>query len=318
MGWFGKALRGAVQLACVVVMSFAQPLVAQPVPRSAAWEIRPLPTVNADRHIQVLWRAASHSAALYRLVVIPGSGCAGMGPLAERYFEGLQAAEIWIFHKPYSRPWVATPPDRCAGDFVQYDSLGRWQADALAALQAMLQQPSRLPVLLLGISEGAEILPALAAQSGSALVGLVLLSAPGLDPAQTFQLQLKKMGRSEVWSELQARVRSTLPNDHVVHGRSLRYWRDLWGWSLVEPLWAIRAPVLQVWGDADELIPPVAYQAFAEQSRGRVMALCSWRWPRANHALRMPAGVQAQQQLWPVLDRWVRHGRLDCPGSMVR
>ncbi len=296
-------------------MPLAQPLFAQAASSTAPWEIRSLPTTHADRNIRVLWRAASHGPALYRLVVIPGSGCAGMGPLAERYFEGLQAAEIWIFHKPYSQPWVATSPDRCAGDFVRYDSLGRWQADALVALQAMLQPSRPLPVLLLGISEGAEILPALAVQSASALMGLVLLSAPGLDPSQAFQLQLKKMGRSEVWSELQAMVRSALSDDHVVHGRSLRYWRDLWGWSLTKPLSAIRVPVFQVWGDADELVPPVAYQAFAEQSRDRVMALCSWRWHRANHALRTPEGVQAQQQLWPVLDRWARQGRLGCPGN---
>lgn len=241
-----------------------------------------------------------------------------MGPLAQRYFEGLQAAEIWIVHKPYTRPWVATPPEQCGDEFVQYDSLVRWQTDALVALQTILLQRPHLPLLLIGISEGAEILPILASQSGDLLMGLVLLSASGLDPVRAFQMQLEKMGRADVWAALRVKVQSALPAEHLVHGRSLRYWRDLWGWALAEPLFAINRPVLQVWGDADELIPSLAYQAFAEQSRGQIMALCSWRWPGANHALRTPEGMQAQQQLWLVLDRWARHGKLDCPASATR
>lgn len=306
-------LSGALLGWCSVVMALVMPLVAQPADRPVSWKIHRLPTAHVDRYVQVLWRAASHGPALYRVVVIPGSGCAGMGPVAQRYFEGLQTGEIWIFHKPFSRPWVSTPPDQCESDFVQYDSLARWQADALVALESLLQQPSPLPMLLLGISEGAEILPALAAKSGSALMGLVLLSAAGLDPAQTFQLQLQKMGREEVWTELQALVRSTWPDDHVVHGRSLRYWRDLWSWSLAEPLRVSRATVLQVWGDADELMPLSAYLAFSQPGQDRAMVLCSWRWPSANHALRTNKGVQVQQKLWPLLDRWARNGQLDCP-----
>lgn len=298
-------------------MALAQPLGAQPLSMTAIWQIRPLPTAQADRQIQALWRAASHGPPLYRLVVIPGSGCAGMGPLAQRYFDGLHAAEIWIVHKPHTRPWVATPPDQCDNQFVQYDSLLRWQTDALAALQTVSLQRPHLPLLLMGISEGAEILPALAAHSGDLLMGLVLLSAPGLDPVQAFQLQLHKRGQATVWAELEVKVKSALPDEHLVHGRSLRYWRDLWGWVLSVPLFAINRPVLQVWGDADELIPSSAYQAFAEQSRGQIMVLCSWRWPGANHALRTPEGMQAQQQLWPILDRWARYGKLDCPASVT-
>lgn len=303
--------------ACVALMASLHPGRALAATGSAAWQIRPLPTAHADRQVQALWRGASAGPALYRLVVIPGSGCAGMGPLAQRYFEGLQAADIWIFHKPHSRPWVATPPDQCSDDFVQYDSLARWQADALSALQAVLQESARLPVLLMGISEGAEILPALAAHTADALLGLVLLSAPGLDPVNAFQWQLQAMARPEVWPELQARVHSARPDDEVVHGRSLRYWRELWRWSLSAPLWASRWTVLQIWGDADEQVPPAAYRAFAERSQGQAMTLCSLRWPGANHALRTPEGLQAQQQLWPVLDRWARQGQLDCPQPLT-
>ena len=255
---------------------------------------------------------------MYRLVVVPGSGCAGMGPLAQRYFEGLQAAEIWIIHKPFTRPWVATHPDQCGDEFVQYDSLLRWQTDALAALQTLSVQRPPLPLLLMGISEGAEILPALAAQSADGLLGLVLVSASGLDPVRAFQLQLQKMGRAEVWPELRAKVHSALPNELVVHGRSLRYWRDLWGWPMTDPLLNIKKPVLQVWGDADELLPASAYQTFFALIRGGTMALCSWHWRGANHALRTPEGIQVQQQLWPVLDRWARDGELQCPLSPTR
>ena len=71
-------------------------------------------------------------------------------------------------------------------------------------------------------------------------MGLVLLSASGLDPVRAFQLQLQKMGRAAVWSELRANVHSALPDGLVVHGRSLRYWRDLWGWPMTEPQLTIK------------------------------------------------------------------------------
>ena len=54
-----------------------------------------------------------------------------------------------------------------------------------------------MPQLLIGISEGAELLPALASEV-PALAGLVLISASGLDPLEAGTLQAQRLGAAVV------------------------------------------------------------------------------------------------------------------------
>jgi len=70
------------------------------------------------------------------------------------------------------------------------------QADAQTAVrawQASLPGGDVLPTVLVGISEGAELLPALSPEVPR-LAGLVLLSASGLDPHEAAALQAKRLG----------------------------------------------------------------------------------------------------------------------------
>lgn len=278
---------------------------------AASWQQQLLPTQNPGRQIRALWSASE--APAYRLIVVPGSGCAGMGPIASQYFSGLNNAEIWILHKPYVQPWRAMPPDGCDPGFVQYDRLTTWQADALSAVEAILHKQSHLPVLLLGISEGAEILPGLARHVGPSLRGLVLLSASGLDPAEAFQMQLQKSGHASAWTRLKTLAASDSSDAKLVNGRSLGYWRDMFNWSVQQPLMELALDVLQVWGDDDELVPAQAYQTFIQRSLSGPIRLCSWSWAGTTHALRTATGQQLQPLVWSVLNLWASHGHLECP-----
>ena len=71
----------------------------------------------------------------YRVVVVPGSGCAGMGPFADRYFRGLLHAQVTVLHKPGVHPADTTPAADCPARFVQADHLSAWPTTR-AALKA--------------------------------------------------------------------------------------------------------------------------------------------------------------------------------------
>lgn len=262
--------------------------------------------------LQALVRGPRVPPLRYRVVVLPGSGCAGMGAFAERYFAGLLHAQVLVLHKPGVDPQALTPPGACPTDFVQHDALAAWQAHALAALRAAAG--SELPTVLVGISEGAELLPGLA-PAVPQLAGLVLLASSGLDPREAGALQAQRMGHGEDWQRLQTLQADVAVSDHTwAQGRSLRYWRDLWAWPLAQPLIDGPWPLWQVWGQADALVPPEAYARFGARAQGRPAPWCARSLPGADHGLQAP-GDDGVQRVWAWLEQGARQGRLlrDCP-----
>ena len=264
--------------------------------------------------LQALLRSERTAPLRYRVIVIPGSGCAGMGPIAERYFAGLLHAEVLVLHKPGVDPQARTAPGDCAPSFVQQDRLASWLGHARAALVADAQQRQRdgapaLPQLLVGISEGAELLEALAPEVPQ-LAGLVALSSSGLDPQEAGALQAQRLGAQADWDALGRAVTSRRADDAVLQGRSLGYWRDLWSWPLTLPLVRSPWPLLQVWGADDALVPPAAYERFAELAMVRAEPYCARRLPGADHGLqRRAAGgesVDGVQQVWAWAEQWAR------------
>lgn len=257
--------------------------------------------------VQVLERAERAAPLRYRVIVIPGSGCAGMGAVAERYFAGLLHAQVLVLHKPGVAPWARTAPGDCAPDFVQADALSTWAAHARAALRAdAARHPGgpQVPQWLVGISEGGELLPTLAPEVPR-LAGLVLLASSGLDPLEAGTLQARRQGALAPWQAVGRAQASARADTAVVQGRSLRYWRDLWHWPLAAPLIAGPWPLLQVWGADDELVPAVAYERFAAQAASRSAPYCPRSLPGADHGLQRP-GHDGVQQVWGWLEQWAR------------
>lgn len=257
--------------------------------------------------VQVLERAERAAPLRYRVIVIPGSGCAGMGAFAGRYFAGLLHAQVLVLHKPGVDPQARTAPGDCAPDFVQADALSTWAAHARAALRAdAARHPGgpQVPQWLVGISEGGELLPTLASEVPR-LAGLVLLASSGLDPLEAGTLQAQRQGLLAPWEAVGRAQASTELDSTVVQGRSLRYWRDLWQWPLAAPLIAGPWPLLQVWGADDELVPAVAYERFAARAASRSAPYCPRSLPGAGHGLQRP-GHDGVQQVWGWLEQWAR------------
>ncbi len=305
---------GAV-LAAAVGAAVAQPTaVAQPpgpvAPATAAPSGHFEPLVLPGEHGEVL-RALQRSERVpplrYRVIVLPGSGCAGLGSLADRYFAGLLHAQVLVLHKPGVSPGDRTAPADCPHDFVSRDRHSTWLAHARAALRAdALQRQGQpaLPQLLVGISEGAELLPALAPEVPQ-LAGLVLIGSSGLDPQEAGALQARRLGVAGDWAAL-AQIVAGAPHDSVVvQGRSLGYWRDLWSWPLALPLLRSPWPLLQVWGGDDALVPAVAYTRFETLAALRTAPYCARRIEGADHGLQQP-GRDGVQQVWAWAEQWAR------------
>jgi len=273
---------------------------------ASPFQMRTLPGQHGAT-LLALERAPLAPPLRYRVVVVPGSGCAGLGPFADRYFAVLLHAQVLVLHKSGVHPMDRTPPGQCTPAFVQSDAHAAWRAHAQAALQAWQAglPVDALPTVLVGISEGGELLPHLAAQVPY-LAGLVLLGASGLDPREALQLQVLRLGAQGEGAALeQAQADDSLPDATVHQGRSLRYWRDLWHWPVQAPLLAGPWPLLQVWGAVDEQVPAEAYERFARQARGRSAPYCARALPGADHGLQAP-GRDGVARVWAWLEQWAR------------
>ena len=263
--------------------------------------------LSNQRSVQLLYREPIAQPLRYRVIVIPGSGCTGMGPVADRYFAGLLHAQVLVLHKPGVDANAGLSPDNCPPHFVQTDRLSAWLEDARWVLRndakARALQPL-VPQLLVGISEGAELLVKLAAEVPH-LTGLVLLSGSGLDPFEAGELQAQRLGQGQAWHTLASTQAANIPDSGVAEGRSLGYWRDLWAWRQSDALIASEWPILRVWGDADELLPQLAYETFTQRAQTRAAPLCSRALPGGDHGLQA-SGRDGVQWLWGWLEAWGR------------
>ena len=316
----------SVSIGCLLVSVVLSSAVANPVTHvisnpvifpPAGWSLETLPGVGDDVVLTVLKRSALAYPARYSVVVVPGSGCTGWLPVVARYFAGLLHAELLVLHKPGVN--VASGLAAvCTAEFVKNDTLSAWRDQARVALRANFASANsanlsdpKLPVLLVGISEGAELLPDLAPEVPQ-LAGVVMISAPGLDPLETGELQAQRLGQESAWQALQHIQSSDASDNTIYQGRTLGYWRDFWSWKLAQPLHDAPWPLLRVWGARDDLVPELAYQHFTRQSQSRSEPTCQIRLPGADHALQ--AGQHdGLQWLWARIEVWARSpGKVLC------
>lgn len=299
----------------------------QPPLAQAPWHWKAIPSGAASSapDVPTVWalqRPALVGDAQYRVLILPGSGCTAWQSVASRYTAGLRHAEVTLLHKPgvdLHAPQVQPP---CVPEWSRHESLAVWRDQARQAVAALANgwaTSSALPTVLVGVSEGAELLPALQAELTGPLA-LVLVGSSGLDPREQGAAQMVAQGAESEWTQLVAAIQSDRSDAEVLHGRSLRYWRDFWSWPLMQPLLDSSWPVLRAWGTADASVASAAYQAGWARAEHRSIPWCDLVVLRGDHGLQRP-GLDGIQRVWARLESWARSGAVSaslCPSPLTR
>jgi len=242
-----------------------------------------------------------------------------MGRIAQRYFAGLFHAEVIVLHKHGVAPGDVTNTSDCSDAFIRSDSLSTWRGDLIESLEAAQATAfsDNLPQWLVGISEGGEIAPYVAEHIRN-LQGVVLIGSAGLDPPVVAEMRLNSHSSRERWADLMNQAASSLPEDTIVEGRSLTYWRDFLSWRTETLLHTSSWPLLQAWGTDDEDVPGAAYVAFSQKQDGRPSPYCALEIDGANHNLQTPDRRDGIQQVWSILEAWMREGATPCAPKALR
>ncbi|MFZ6643863.1 alpha/beta hydrolase family protein [Undibacterium sp. TC4M20W] len=240
------------------------------------------------------WQQRDEEQPLANVVfVISGSDCVSMGPFLPQYFSGLEGesgrTRVFIMHKRHILP--GSNGTACGEAYKRADHPSRWQADQLefiraqmAGLQAQGNMPQRL--VIMGISEGAELAPILAQHLPA--THLVLLSHAGMNALDVYAALAKQNpAMLPAWQQLQAGLSATPADQDTarMHGRSWRYWSEIAAIPQTANLLALNMPVLLAVGDADPVIPEDAIAHLGQQFQAAGKAIDIRRFPDAGHGL---------------------------------
>lgn len=244
------------------------------------------------------------------LFVIPGSDCLSMRSMLPHYFDGLEgksgAARIFILHKRFITHQTSR---HCDTAFTKADHPSRWLADQsefiraeLAAAKANGQQPQR--VIIVGISEGAEIAPLLALRIPG-ITHLALLANGGMAPFDTYRLQMNRHGLNHALADI-ARLCPGASDEVEAAGRTCRYWKELQEIRHTDNLLALNIPIFIAMGEADVMVPIESAlfirDTFAAKGKTNLRLLTL---PGAGHDFRR-AGESDLPYLWAAFEQWLQ------------
>lgn len=240
------------------------------------------------------------------LFVIAGSECRSMQAYLPDYFRGLDGESgpfrIFILHKRHIE--IGLEPGRsCNAAFVRDDYPERWLQDQTEFILANLAQaategwPQASPparVVVMGISEGAEIAPLLALRI-PAVTHLVLLGNGGMQPLDSYRLLATKAANADASRQLAAlelALARPAPADPDapaarVNGRSWRYWSQLRELQHTDNLLTLNLPIFIGMGEADASVPvESAYYLQRRFAAAGKHNLSLHVYPGADHGLR--------------------------------
>jgi pimeloyl-ACP methyl ester carboxylesterase len=226
------------------------------------------------------------------------------------YFDGLGAAgavRIFILHKRFVTTSVAS---RCSHAFMQADHPGRWLADQsefiraeLAAAWAGGNAPQR--IVIVGISEGAEIAPILA-RLVPGVTHVALLANGGMNPFDAYRLQAQRHGFGQAPDDIARRCDGTSASDDVeVAERTCRYWSELRALRHTDNLLVLDIPVFVAMGEADTMVPIESARfirdRFSAQGKTNLQLLT---FPDTGHDFRRGRET-VLPYLWDAFERWL-------------
>ncbi|HYC42725.1 MAG TPA: prolyl oligopeptidase family serine peptidase [Noviherbaspirillum sp.] len=243
------------------------------------------------------------------LFMIPGSDCGSMGGVLPAYFDGLDGraggTRVFILHKRF----IGTGANgNCSDDFTRADHPLRWLADQeefirteLAAARTNGQALVRIAIA--GMSEGAEIAPALARRIPD-VTHVALLANGGMNPFDAYRLQMQRHGFHHALADIEHLCPA--PSDAIIAAeRTCRYWNELQAIQHTDNLLALDVPIFIAMGEADTMVPVESawfiQDKFATQGKKNLHLLTI---PGASHDFRRN-GESVLPYLWDALEHWL-------------
>ena len=310
-----RTLRAGVLIGLVTLVACASPSADPTAPLSVetgAVSISPVPlrfTLKDGGELQFLSLAPTSwglsQAPRHRVYAVPGSGCNGLANIALDYFRGLRHGEVIVPHKRHvdASRWQGTGA-RCTPAFEREDNLAGWSEDAAAFIVwHMKEYPPRAdqPVVLMGISEGAELLTVLARQVPQARI-LILVGSSGLDPFEALGIQAHKIGAPTFVDQLLQRTSDTrFADDYQWAGRSLGYWRRLVAWRYSQALLETPQFLWLGFGGQDDAVPLAALRRFESIASERKRSVCLVVFDDADHGLQARGSDAPLQFFWSLV-----------------
>lgn len=255
------------------------------------------------------------------IFVVGGSGCRSMKRFLPQYFTGLEGesgrSRIWILQKRFVSQTEQNPA--CSEDFIRHDHFSQWLADQQRFIRTILSEPrsaagaatqSKRRVIIMGISEGAEVAPVLAL-SIKETSHLVLLAHSGASAMETYRLLAERYPHMrDGWHRLTEglQIRPADPDRSILLEHSWRYWNEISAVDHAGNLNALKLPVLWAYGQADPLIAGDAQARLSlslQPGLRRNWRVCAF--PEADHGL-MTANTNRMPDFMWQLDRWLLDG----------
>jgi pimeloyl-ACP methyl ester carboxylesterase len=248
------------------------------------------------------------------IFVISGSDCTSMKYLLPQYFRGLEGESgpmrIFVVHKRFIEERTSDRFGGCSEAFIRSDHPRRWIADYIEFIESRLAQRRPRRVVLVGISEGGEVVPLLARRIAG-VTHVALLANGGMDPVEAYRMQARKYGLDEPVEVLASLADQGAPDSddfgNRAGGRTWRYWSELRELEPTQNLLALEIPILVGMGEDDRSLPiEGAWQLrdrFAEQGKTN-LTLVTYEgadhslFDRENRVSRLP-------DFWHRLDLWI-------------
>ena len=205
---------------------------------------------------------------------VAGSDCASMQYFLPHYFRGLEGESgpirVFTLQKRFIDTHTWDRDGGCSHDFVKADHFSQWLADQTEFILAQLarmhaqraEQAQRLPqrIVIAGVSEGGEVVPALA-RSIPGVTHAVIIGNGGMDPIDAYRLLLAthaSAGAARALAALESLPRHASDPDAVsaaLGGRTWRYWLELAALHHTENLLALSIPLHVAMGAEDTALP---------------------------------------------------------------
>ena len=217
---------------------------------------------------------------------------------------------IFVLHKRFIEEWTWGRIGGCSDAFVEADHPSQWLADYTEFIEAKLAERRPRRVVLLGISEGAEVIPWLA-QRIAGVTHAVLLSSGGMDPLDAYRMQAEKHRSSDDLNIVASLERGATGESGTaakrIGGRTWRYWLELRELKPTERLLALTIPILVGMGEADSLMPIETVwhvrDRFDEVGKTNLTIMT---YPNADHSLfDQHSGVLRMSDFFHSMDLWL-------------